>query len=210
LTADPPARGAAIPADPPALPPVEVAVEPPHERWAAVDAFDRGVSEWMEARHTPALDRFFYGLSSAADHSLLWFAIGTARAVRRGRPRIALRLGAAMAFESALTNGLVKSAFRRVRPPAHSSHPQEGPLPYGMRRPITSSFPSGHATAAFTAVGLLSAGSPRPVRPLWYGMAALVAGSRVYVRMHHASDVIAGAAFGIVLGRALRRVLPLE
>jgi len=36
-----------------------------------------------------------------------------------------------------------------------------------------------------------------------------VAASRVYVRMHHASDVIAGAALGVALGVVARRVLPL-
>ena len=35
--------------------------------------------------------------------------------------------------------------------------------------------------------------------------ATAVAGTRVYVRLHHASDVAAGAAFGVVLGSALRR-----
>ena len=41
----------------------------------------------------------------------------------------------------------------------------EGPLPYGMHRPITTSFPSGHATAAFTAADpARRAGAPRP----WY------------------------------------------
>ena len=34
--------------------------------------------------------------------------------------------------------------------------PPEEPLPYGMHRPRTSSFPSGHATSAFTAAMLLA------------------------------------------------------
>jgi membrane-associated phospholipid phosphatase len=29
----------------------------------------------------------------------------------------------------------------------------------------------------------------------------------VYVRMHHASDVLAGAALGVVLGATLRRII---
>jgi undecaprenyl-diphosphatase len=68
-----------------------------------------------------------------------------------------------------------------------------------LHRPITSSFPSGHATAAFCAARLLGGG------PGWYALATAVAGTRVYVRLHHASDVAAGAAFGLVLGSALRR-----
>ena len=55
---------------------------------------------------------------------------------------------------------------------------------------MTSSFPSGHATAAFCAATLLGGGAG------WYALAAAVAATRVYVRLHHASDVLAGAAFG--------------
>ena len=40
-------------------------------------------------------------------------------------------------------------------------------------------------------------------------LAGLVATSRVYVKMHHASDVLVGAALGIGLGTIARRVLPL-
>jgi undecaprenyl-diphosphatase len=39
-------------------------------------------------------------------------------------------------------------------------------------------------------------------------MAATVASSRVYVKMHHASDVIAGAALGVGLGLLARRIWP--
>ncbi len=171
----------------------------------AVDAIDRSVAEWFEGKHTPGLDRFFYSLSTAADHSAIWFALGALEALRRGTPSLAVRLSAAMAIESGLTNGVVKSAFRRVRPASHPFHPPDGPLPYGMRRPITSSFPSGHATAAFTAATLLSTGGRN--RAVWFTIAGVVAGSRVYVRMHHTSDVIAGAAFGLALGQVLRRAL---
>jgi undecaprenyl-diphosphatase len=75
-----------------------------------------------------------------------------------------------------------------------------------MHVPITSSFPSGHATAAFTVVPFLADGLVG--RTAWYGLAALVAGSRVYVGMHHASDVLVGAALGVGFSVVLRRLLP--
>jgi undecaprenyl-diphosphatase len=167
--------------------------------------FDDAVERWLEPRRSPALDRLFYSLSSAADHGFLWLAIGGLRTARTGDPRAARRLGVALGVESALTNGLVKSFFGRIRPP----HDQPaGPLPYGMHRPITSSFPSGHAVTAFTAAVLLA--DRTRLGPLYFGLASLVAASRVYVRMHHASDVIAGAALGLAFGSALRKVLPLR
>ena len=96
------------------------------------------------------------------------------RRPRAAIPRIALRMGAALGVESLLTNGPIKAMFRRVRP--EDDHPPEGPLPYGMHRPVTSSFPSGHAASAFTAATLLAGG---PATPVWFALAAAVASSRV-------------------------------
>jgi undecaprenyl-diphosphatase len=84
--------------------------------------------------------------------------------------------------------------FERVRPVEFA----ELEFPHGLRKPVTSSFPSGHATAAFCAASLLGGG------PAWYAAATLVASTRVYVRLHHASDVVAGAAFGLALGALMR------
>lgn len=168
----------------------------------ALDALDTRVDTWFERHRSPRLDALFYSLSSAADHGMLWHAIGAVEGLRSGRPGFALRFSAALGVEAALTNGLVKSLFRRVRPPDHFEH--DDPLPYGMRRPITSSFPSGHAATAFMCAAVLST-QRRATAPLWFGLAALVASSRVYVRMHHASDVIAGAALGLLLAPAASR-----
>lgn len=180
----------------------------PHPRVRVRDriaAFDIRADALAERVRSPAADRVFYGLSSAADHGLLWLSIGAWRAALRRDPAQGLRLGIAMGAESALTNGVVKQLFRRVRPPHHI---EDGPLPMGMHRPLTSSFPSGHAASAFTAASLLSRGTA--AAPLWFTLAALVAWSRVYVKMHHTSDVLAGAALGLAFGRIAGRLLPLE
>jgi undecaprenyl-diphosphatase len=168
-----------------------------------VMAFDEEVDKWADRVRSPALDPVFYGLSSAADHGLLWMAIGASRAMVAKEPAIALKLAAIMGVESALTNGPIKQCFRRVRPVVEEI---EEKLPYGMHRPITSSFPSGHAASAFTAATVLAGG---PATPALFVLATLVAASRVYVRMHHASDVIAGAAVGLAMGVVARRFLPL-
>jgi len=166
-----------------------------------VTAFDEAVDKRLERYRSPALDRVFYPLSSAADHGMLWHGMGVVAALRRRDPKLALRFSAALGVESLITNAGVKSLFRRVRPSEHFEH--DAPLPYGMRRPITSSFPSGHAATAFMCAAVLGKG--RATAPAWFALAALVAGSRVYVRMHHASDVLAGAALGLALAPAARR-----
>lgn len=173
-------------------------------RWLdRVRELDEAIDKRIEPYRTPTLDRLFYGLSSAADHGLLWHGLGALRAVRRGEPTYAFRFSAALGIESALTNGAIKSLFRRGRPPEHFTH--DDPLPYGMRRPITTSFPSGHAVTGFMCATVLSKGTR--AGPAYFALAALVASSRVYTRMHHASDVIAGAALGLALGQVAKKHL---
>lgn len=175
-----------------------------------VTRLDDAADALVERFRSPALDRVFYPLSSAADHSVLWHALGAWRGLRTGDARNARRLGLILAAESALTNGPIKAMFKRVRPsdgPGTKDDPgeQDGPLPYGLRRPVTSSFPSGHATAAFTAAVVLS---DRKSFPFYFGLASAVAASRVYVRLHHASDVLGGAALGLAFGLVARKLLP--
>ena len=178
-----------------------------HPLAARVRAFDRGVDAAVARARHPVLDAVFYPLSSAADHSLLWLAVaGVREATGRARPGTALRLAAVLGVESALTNGVVKTAFRRIRP-ALEPAVALGPLPWGLRRPVTSAFPSGHATAGFTSAVFLSRADPGPP---WFLLAGLVGFSRVYVRLHHASDVVAGAALGLAFGYAARRFVPPE
>jgi len=78
---------------------------------------------------------------------------------------------------------------------------------YEVRRPKTRSFPSGHASSASLAAVLLSDALPG-LKPLWAAAATTVAASRIHNRMHHGSDVIAGAVIGSAMGLAAKRLRP--
>lgn len=76
--------------------------------------------------------------------------------------------------------------------------------PYGVlpaMRTVTErlgdgSFPSGHTTAAFSVAGIVSAATGAAV-PMWT-LASLVGISRIYLGHHYPTDVLGGAALGIV------------
>ncbi len=169
-----------------------------------VDRLDQRVDELFDRylRGRPAADRLFYGASALGDHGIIWLILAAAQGLRsEDHWRGALRAAAGISAESAFVNGPVKWLFRRDRPIS----PIARPLP--LRQPRTSSFPSGHASSAFFAAALLSEGDPA-LRPLYYGIAVVVALSRIHVRIHHASDVAAGIALGAVLGEVARRLMP--
>lgn len=66
------------------------------------------------------------------------------------------------------------------------------------------SFPSGHATQAFTVASVVASHyEQRWVRWLAYGLATGVAVARVDHDAHWASDVVAGAAVGAFVGRTV-------
>ncbi len=169
----------------------------------AVEAFDEAVEQvFARLRGNPVADRMFYTASELGNFSILWHALAWAGATsKRGRRR-ALRVSVALAVESALVNGPIKSAFNRSRPLAEHDHPHR------LRQPLTSSFPSGHASAAVVAAALLVE-SRRRRWPIW-AVASVVAASRVHVRIHHASDVVVGALVGAVIARLFKKIWPLR
>lgn len=164
-----------------------------------IDRVDETVDAWWERslRGKPALDRLMYSASEAANHSRLWHALGIAQSALRRHPRPAAELSIALLVEAALVNGVIKTAFRRRRPVSG------GPRPHALRQPLTSSFPSGHASAAMVAAALLSRRSRWA--PAYYALAMVVAASRIHVRIHHASDVAAGIGIGALVGAIARR-----
>jgi len=165
--------------------------------------FDRSVDALFDRlRGRPLVDRVLYTASDLGDLSLLWLVLAAARGLRSDRDlRAALRLAASAGVESVLVNGAIKSLFRRDRPFDDLERP------HYLRQPRTSSFPSGHATSAFSALVVL--GEDDVLAPLYGVLAAVVAVSRIHVKIHHASDVVAGALLGLTFGAAVRRLFPL-
>ncbi len=170
-----------------------------------IHRFDRAAEDLADrVRKISGADRLFYTASALGDFGLLWVIFALLRALRGGKDneRAAFRGVVATGIESFLVNVLLKSVFLRERPVEHMEHP----LP--LRIPITSSFPSGHATAAFCGAVILSENDS--LAPVYFGAAAIIAASRVYVKIHHASDVIGGVVVGGALCKLAKRIFPLH
>jgi undecaprenyl-diphosphatase len=181
----------------------EVVAEKLHPFGPYVARFDAAAERWLDRwRGHPVPDTMFRTASRLGEWSLIWHgasaAIAVAQPRRAGRTlRLAILLGA----ESLIVNQGIKRLITRTRPLV------AGDPRHRLRRPRTSSFPSGHASSGFFAATLLSRVVPQ-LRPVWYAAATVVAVSRPYVRIHHASDVVAGAVVGRVLARIAGRVWP--
>lgn len=168
----------------------------------AVRQFDQAIEARLDRhRGHPTVDRLMYTASELGDFSLAWHLLSTARGLAPDRDlRDVARVATILAAESVLVNQGVKRLFNRNRPVWDQNRPLR------VRQPKTSSFPSGHASAAVVAAVVLA--ERDPLWPLYAGAAAVVASSRVYVKVHHPSDVLAGAAIGAGIALAARKLWP--
>jgi undecaprenyl-diphosphatase len=159
---------------------------------------DGVVARWRGRR---SADAVAYVASALGDHGLIWLLIGLARGRSPGRRRtVAVRAIVFTGVVTPVVNAAVKSAVGRVRPDRRDDDPRS------VRLPRSTSFPSGHALAAWCAATLLAEGDP--YAPAYCVVAAAVSLSRIHLRLHHASDVLAGTVLGISLGMLGRRCLP--
>ncbi len=164
---------------------------------------DRAERLFVPLRGNKTAERVFYAASHAAEFSACWHAVSATMALANPslRPHAA-RLTVALGVESVLVNGMIKPLFKRRRPELIVGAPT-------LRRPKTSSFPSGHASSAAMAAVLLSDAVPE-LRPLWWTASIVVGTSGIYTRMHHGTDVAAGGLLGAALGAILRQTAPIR
>jgi len=163
---------------------------------ARVDRLDERLDGWFEPlRNSRWLVYLFNTASAVGDFGAFWHFVGIVGALTGALSWtqtvvLALLIGA----ESLFLNQGVKRVFRRQRPtPAGDDR-------FTVRRPLTSSFPSGHASSAFFAAVVLSGWFDLGWTATCFVCALVIAVSRVVVRIHHVSDIVVGSFVGALLG----------
>lgn len=104
-------------------------------------------------------------------------------------------------YPTLLVNFIIKVALRRERP-VHT----EANLRPLVGVPSSRSFPSSHAAMSFAAAVFMTNFHPS-LWPLFFGVALVMAWSRVYVGVHYPSDVLAGTVVGLIMGWLILRLM---
>lgn len=169
----------------------------------AVVSFDAWADAQLERlRGNRVADVVFTTASELGDFSLVWHLVGAVRGLTgEHQANQAFIFSALIGAESLVVNQGIKRLFRRTRPT------EAGDPRYPVRKPTTSSFPSGHASSAFFAATVLTAWGGAVTAPVWFSLAGVMGTSRAYVRIHHPTDVVAGAVVGLALGQAALALL---
>ena len=144
----------------------------------------------------PFLDSFFLTITTVGS-TLFWLSlIGIFWLAKQ--KKISFLLLAAFLIDSMTLIGS-KLLFNRLRPQDFFSGVET------LEYEIGPSFPSGHSERVFSGATILSA-FYKNLKPVFYGLALLVAISRIYVGVHFPLDVIYGSLNGIVIGYLVRNL----
>lgn len=166
---------------------------------------DQTVIEWVKAHDSTSLKHLAGLLSKWGDwpELMLFGCIGLGLA-RLARSRVACKVLLCMMIAST-TSGAIVNSVRLLTGRARPNNPEANQEWNGLWRGREfllfkskyHSFPSGHTGASFAFFGV-----PLFVnrRHGWWPLlaAAAIAWSRVYLNVHHLSDVMAGAFVGLV------------
>ncbi len=155
---------------------------------------DRAFVEAASAFEHPWLTAVFVILSAWWVKGPLLVGLGLCSDLWRRRLPLAFLAAAAATGAASLLAHALKELFDRERPPI--ADPGLGSI---VSLPGNPSFPSGHSATAFAAATAVAVLCPR-LRPVALGIAAAVALSRVYLRVHFPLDVVAGALLGAGVG----------
>lgn len=158
-------------------------------------AADAALRAWFTTHHAPWLDVAMLTLSRLGQAGTLWIIL--AAIARLEDPRRAGRLWQmllAIGLAYLLVDYVLKPGFARSRP-------FDAMLDVRIVgfRPVTYSFPSGHACSAFAGAWVLTLMWHR-IAWLFWTLAALIAFSRIYIGVHYPLDVVAGALLGLAVG----------
>lgn len=142
-------------------------------------------------------DKIMPFITSSNDYGKVYIILALFSIMINYKRALAINIIIALAFGVLIGEGLLKHLIKRRRPTVRDMNRY-----LLVKAPKTSSFPSGHTTSSFAAIGVL-----------WFMnssffyvfliMAILISFSRIYLYLHYPSDVFAGIILGLICGKTV-------
>ena len=165
-------------------------------------SYEFAILDWIQANmRNPTLDLLMPAITALGNSGLIWLLLAGILLLTPKHRRAGAAVLAGLVLETICCNMVLKPLVARVRPCDVNTAVQ-----LLIARPDDFSFPSGHTGASFAAAAALFADRNR----LWIPsliLALLIAFSRLYLYVHYPTDILAGAAIGMMAGWAGRQAV---
>lgn len=160
-----------------------------------IQNIDNRVLDNISRIHKPALNKIMITASRAGNAGIVCWAICLPFLINSNWRATGANFVFGLAWAHLMGEIIIKHIVKRVRP-CHTLDDDEQLID----RPRFYSFPSGHTTASFAMVGVaLMRCKVITFMPILM-LAMLIAFSRIYLRVHYLTDVIAGMILGLTCG----------
>lgn len=162
---------------------------------------DAAIVAWVvnNLRH-PILNPVMIFFTNLGELGLFWISIGLCLCISKKYRCHGILMLLSLAVGCLLGEGILKHLIARMRP-VDALH-----LPLLIKHPGGYSFPSGHSCSSFAAAVSLWYAN-RKWRLGAVSLASLIAFSRLYHGVHYPTDILFGAALGILVAVLLHRYL---
>ncbi|MDQ5983426.1 MAG: hypothetical protein RUMPE_00437 [Eubacteriales bacterium SKADARSKE-1] len=140
----------------------------------------------------PYLNKIMVATTTAGNTGTIWLLIAFPMLLNSTARNQGIKLILSLLLTGFMGEIIIKRLVGRMRPSKISE--QEKLL---IKKPITYSFPSGHTSSSFAAALTISLNYPN-FAVAAFTLAGAIAFSRLYLRVHYPSDILAGAVLGII------------
>ena len=147
--------------------------------------------------HGHMMDKAMVIITSLGNGGIIWIIIAVLLMINKKYRKIGVMALGSLILSTILGEGILKHVVQRIRPSADI--PAINML---IAKPLSYSFPSGHAASSFAVAGVLAKYLKKYAIGL-LGLASLIAFSRLYLYVHYPTDVVAGIILGLFCSKLI-------
>ena len=145
--------------------------------------------------HSYIMDKAMVTITSLGNGGVVWIVIAVLLMINKKYRKIGFIVLGALTISAVLGEGILKHLIQRIRPCADI--PAINML---IAKPLSYSFPSGHSASSFAGAAVL-ANYLKKYKFIFFGLAFLIAFSRLYLYVHYPTDVLAGIILGLICSK---------
>ncbi len=160
-----------------------------------IQRLDNRVIDGIIKYRTPFKNKIMIAASTAGNMGAIWFAFCIPFLLYAPWRPIGVNIIVSLGVTQLMCEIILKRIVRRERPVWKLSDEEQL-----VQRPKYYSFPSGHTTASFAVFSVVLLRCGLEITVIIGICAVLISFSRVYLRVHYLSDVVAGALLGFAFG----------
>ena len=158
-----------------------------------IQRFDNSILLYIKDNiHGFILDKVMLISTYLGNGAIIWIIIALILIINEKYRKIGFMVLGALILSAILGEVMLKHIFKRIRPSANISVAK-----LLIVRPLSYSFPSGHAASSFAAAGVLAKYFKEYVLEI-FSLASLIAFSRLYLYVHYPTDILAGIVLGFI------------